>query len=82
MTIDEGFTLLLPVFEISHACDLVFPEFEDLFNSMLSVLRLREPLSRCYAHAWRRAGPRGSWTKEYRRRNRKWNGSFAQEEEE
>ena len=30
----------------------------------------RAALSRCYSRAWRRAGPRGSWTKEYRRRNR------------
>ena len=39
-------------------------------------------LSRCYARAWRRAEPRGSWTKEKGRRSRARKGSFAQEEEE
>ena len=43
---------------------------------------VKSTVSRCYARAWRRAGPRGSWTKEKRRRNRTWNGSFAREEEE
>ena len=39
-------------------------------------------LSRCYARAWRRAGPRGSWTKEKGRRNRTSEWSLAQEEKE
>ena len=43
MTIDESFTLTLPVFEMSRACNLVFPEFEELFESMLFGLRLRHP---------------------------------------
>ena len=37
-------------------------------------------LSRCYAHAWRRAEPRGSWTKEKGRRNRTSEWSLAQKE--
>ena len=38
----QSFTLLFPVFEMSHACDPVFPEFEDLFESLLFGLRLRQ----------------------------------------
>ena len=43
MTIDEDFSLTLPMFEMSHTCDPVFPEFEDLFESMLFGSRLRQP---------------------------------------
>ena len=39
-------------------------------------------LSRCYARAWRRAGPRGSWTKEKGRRNSASEWSLAQVEKE
>ena len=39
-------------------------------------------VSRYYARAWRRAGPRGSWTKEKGRRNRASEWSLAQEEKE
>ena len=39
-------------------------------------------LSLCYARAWRRAEPRGSWTKEKERRNRTSEWNLAQEEKE
>ena len=39
-------------------------------------------VSRYYTRAWRRAGPRGSWTKEKGRRNSASEWSLAQEEKE
>ena len=42
----------------------------------------KSTVSRCYARVCKRAGPRGSWTKEKGKRNRARKGSFAQEEVE
>ena len=47
-----------------------------------SATQVFTALSRCYARAWRRAEPRGSWTKEKGRRNRTSEWSLAQEEKE
>ena len=46
---------------------------------LLREFEERFALSRCYARAWRRAGPRGSWTKEKGRTNRTSEWSLAQE---
>ena len=42
MMIDKGFLLSFPVFKLSHVDDPLFPEFEQLFESLWFGLRLRQ----------------------------------------